>query len=131
MATIYMPPETHAGVTFSALEGVKVKKILQSEMPYIETDLGKFAVAIKLNNCDMGYWYFLTPDPSGTIWGHGWDDAKTLSECFTLFDNIDEAMKGLEHLKKLRQNRVSDSAIFTLVQDEPTYIEIKRIQTRI
>ncbi len=51
----------------------------------------------------------------------------TLSECFTLLDEIDEAKTGLEHLKSLKQSRVSDSAIFKLIQDKPDRIEVKRI----
>ena len=129
MATIFMRPEARSGYTCTVLERMDQKKILQLEMDFEDVDIGKFAVAIKLNDCSMGHWYFLNPDPSGTIWGHGWDDAKTLSECFTLFDGMDEAENGLEHLKCQRENGVADSAIFQIVKDDTLagYIELKRV----
>ncbi|WP_339145130.1 hypothetical protein [Pseudoalteromonas galatheae] len=126
-ATVFMAPEFSAITAHNPHKSLSIRKILQPQMHVVEQDFGKLAVAIKLNDCDMGHWYFLTADPSGTIWGNGWDDAQTLSDCFTLFVGMDEAKAGLEHLKSLRKNRVSDSAIFKMVQVEPDLVEVKRV----
>ncbi|MBJ7265454.1 hypothetical protein [Idiomarina abyssalis] len=109
---------------------IETSRILQFDMPHKKEDVGRFAVAYKNSSDGMRHWYFLNSDPSGTCWGNGWDEAGTLSDCFTLLDSLTCAKDHiLSYLKETQRMQTDLIGIFKVEQKNDDTLILTHIES--